>query len=53
MLDEAAGEAALRMVTDRNLASHTYNEDLAREVYRFAVGFLPRLEDLRARLSQP
>ena len=43
----------LEAVDKRNLSSHTYNEDLAREVYRFAVGFLPRLEDLRARLSQP
>lgn len=29
ILDEPTGEAVLRMVEDRNLASHTYNEKLA------------------------
>lgn len=34
ILDEATGEAALRMVEDRNLAAHTYNEKLALDIER-------------------
>jgi hypothetical protein len=34
ILDEPTGEAALHMVDDRNLASHTYNERLAQDLER-------------------
>lgn len=43
----------LEAIDKRNLSSHTYNENLAREVYRFARDFLPELEALRARLREP
>ncbi|WP_299443491.1 nucleotidyltransferase substrate binding protein [uncultured Rhodospira sp.] len=34
ILDEPTGESTLTMVDDRNLASHTYNEELARGLER-------------------
>ncbi len=34
LLDERTSRAALEMVTDRNLTVHTYNEKLARGIYR-------------------
>jgi len=43
----------LQAIDQRNLSSHTYNEDLAREVYAFAARFLPELQDLLGRIQQP
>ncbi|KGE03041.1 Nucleotidyltransferase [Pseudohaliea rubra DSM 19751] len=43
----------LEAIDQRNLSSHTYNEDLAREVYAFASGFLPELQSLLDRVQQP
>ena len=39
-------------IDQRNLSSHTYNEDLAREVYRFAADFLPELQALARKLTE-
>lgn len=36
----------LRAIDMRNLSSHTYKEDLAEQVYAFAVQFQPELEKL-------
>ncbi len=36
----------LEAIEKRNLSSHTYNEDLAEEVYSFASRFLSELENL-------
>ncbi len=33
ILDDGQTELALRMVDDRNLSVHTYNEDLAQQIY--------------------
>ncbi len=42
----------LEAIDKRNLSSHTYNETLAKEVYGFAVRFLPQLEALLERIHQ-
>ena len=39
-------------IDQRNLSSHTYNEALAVEVYRFAEAFLPALQALVERLNK-
>lgn len=36
----------LKSIDMRNLSSHTYKENLAEEVYNFAVHFLPELKKL-------
>ena len=36
----------LEAIDKRNLSSHTYNENLAEEVFSFANSFLPLLKDL-------
>lgn len=33
LLDDESAEAALRMLSDRNLTSHTYQESLAEEIF--------------------
>ncbi|MQX36613.1 nucleotidyltransferase substrate binding protein [Roseospira navarrensis] len=38
ILDEATAEAALSMVEDRNLAAHTYNEELADKLFGRMTG---------------
>lgn len=42
----------LEAIDQRNLSSHTYNEDLAREVYDFASRFLPELQTLEGRVRE-
>ena len=42
----------LAMVEDRNRTAHTYDEALAREVYRRLPGYIPLLETLVARLGE-
>ncbi|MCT4641018.1 MAG: nucleotidyltransferase substrate binding protein [Bacteriovoracaceae bacterium] len=41
----------LRAVDERNLSSHTYNEDLAEKVYNFIKDFYPEIEKLADKLS--
>jgi len=41
----------LTSIDMRNLSSHTYNEDLAEQVYAFAVNFLTELKQLREKLK--
>jgi nucleotidyltransferase substrate binding protein (TIGR01987 family) len=41
----------LEAIDQRNLSSHTYNEQLARQVYDFAGRFLGALQSLLARLQ--
>ncbi|MBC99351.1 MAG: hypothetical protein CME63_16530 [Halobacteriovoraceae bacterium] len=36
----------LKSIDQRNLSSHTYNEDLAEQVYSFAADFLPEAQKL-------
>ncbi len=43
----------LQAIDQRNLSSHTYNEDLAREVYKFAADFLEELQNLCAKVNTP
>lgn len=45
-------EVWLRAIDMRNLTSHTYKEDLAEQVYTFAVAFVPELKALGNRLGQ-
>lgn len=40
----------LDAIENRNLSSHTYNEDLAEKVYWFAEGFLPEFDSLVKKL---
>lgn len=40
-------------IDHRNLTSHTYNEDVANDVYDFAVKFVPEAESLLVRLNRP
>jgi len=55
ILDEATGEAVLRMVDDRNMAAHTYNEDLAERLFErmpaHAAGLRAWLSGLRASMD--
>lgn len=41
----------LKAIDMRNLSSHTYKEDLAEQVYAFAIHFLPHLQQLIRRLE--
>lgn len=41
----------LEAIEKRNLSVHTYNEDLAKEVYDFAKSFLIELENLIEKLE--
>ena len=41
----------LKAIDQRNLSVHTYNESLAKEVYEFAVTFLPIAQVLLGNLS--
>jgi len=41
----------LLAIDQRNLSSHTYNEQLAKEVYSFAQRFLPIAQELSSRLE--
>jgi nucleotidyltransferase substrate binding protein (TIGR01987 family) len=41
----------LRAIDERNLSSHTYNEDLAEKVYKFIEEFYPFLEKLVSNLK--
>ena len=45
-------ELWLEAIDHRNLTSHTYNEELADRVYRFAMAFLPEGIVLRERLEK-
>lgn len=49
------GEEAgwLAMVEDRNRTAHTYDEALARTVYRRLSGYLPLFQSLAAALRRP
>jgi hypothetical protein len=40
------------MLADRNLTSHTYDEELAQAVYDRLGAYLPLLRDLRTTLSE-
>jgi len=42
----------LAMLEDRNRTSHTYDEELAKQVYRRLPGYISVLEELAARLKQ-
>lgn len=42
----------LEAVDQSNLSSHTYKEDLAEQVYAFAVDFIPQLKKLLDILKQ-
>lgn len=42
----------LRAIDQRNLSSHTYKEELAEQVYHFAVQFLPEAKALLQRLEK-
>lgn len=42
----------LTAIDQRNLSSHTYNEQLAKEVYGFAQRFLPSAQELSNRLER-
>ena len=42
----------LQAIDQRNLSSHTYNEKLAKEVYQFALIFLPAAQGLSERLEE-
>lgn len=41
----------LKAIDMRNLSSHTYKEDLAEQVYAFAIDFLPHLQQLIRQLE--
>lgn len=41
----------LEAIDKRNLSSHTYNENLAEEVFNFASNFLPLLNDLLQKIK--
>lgn len=41
----------LRAIDQRNLSSHTYNEDLAEKVYNFVKDFFPEAEKLIIKLE--
>jgi nucleotidyltransferase substrate binding protein (TIGR01987 family) len=43
----------LKAIDQRNLTSHTYNEEVADEVYSFAGKLLPEAEALLGRLVEP
>jgi len=40
----------LQAIDERNISSHTYNEDLANKVYAFSKVFLPLAQDLVGKL---
>ena len=42
----------LKSIDQRNLSSHTYNEDLAEKVYSFVITFLPYLKNLNEKLHK-
>lgn len=44
-------EIWLRAIDERNLSSHTYNEDLAESVYKFIKEFFPYAEKLSKKLK--
>ncbi len=39
-------------IENRNLSSHTYNENLAKEVYKFILKFYPEAKKLEVKLSK-
>ena len=41
----------LNSIDQRNLSTHTYNEELAKKVYRFAAEFLPKAKELLLKLE--
>lgn len=45
LFDEKTAQTALRMVEARNLTVHTYNEKLARSVYRQITGYVDILQE--------
>lgn len=45
-------ELWLKSIDMRNLSSHTYKEDLAEQVYQFALTFLPELKKLSDKLDK-
>lgn len=57
LLTEADGHAAMAMIDDRNLTSHTYNEDLAAAIHSRLAGhadLLTRWVDaLKVNVQQP
>lgn len=42
----------LQAIDERNISSHTYNEDLAEKVYQFVKIFLPYATKLKEKLEQ-
>lgn len=44
LFDEKTAQIALRMVEARNLTVHTYNEKLAKSIYRQIIGFVDILQ---------
>ncbi len=42
----------LQAIDERNLSSHTYNEQIAERVYSFAQAFFPNFESLHAKLAE-
>ncbi|MFQ3666969.1 MAG: HI0074 family nucleotidyltransferase substrate-binding subunit [Sphingomonadaceae bacterium] len=44
LLNETDGHAAMAMIDDRNLTSHTYNEELARAIHGRLAGHVGVLE---------
>ena len=43
----------IRMLRDRNMTSHTYDEKLADEIYKRIQDYVPELRKLSNRISQP
>jgi nucleotidyltransferase substrate binding protein (TIGR01987 family) len=43
-------ELWLKAIDQRNLSSHTYNEEIAEEVFRFIGDFVPHAEKLKSKL---
>lgn len=43
----------LEAIDQRNLSSHTYNEELAEKVYQFIKSFLPHAQKLVEKLKTP
>ena len=53
LLSEEAGLTALRMAQDRNLTVHTYNEDLANEIYSRLPAYADLMESWLAAMATP
>jgi len=51
-LDEAQVSLLLQMVDDRNLATHTYHESLADEIFSHVEVYLGLLQDVYGKMEQ-